>query len=104
VNQQFRIQKFHTCVPGPVTAANDSVALAKLIAAVGGGPVPSELHSLWNVLATEVTALGTMRFSNIPETGLVLDGTPYANLSFVEGETLHYKPSNAAATAGAAKP
>jgi len=93
VNQQFRIQKFMTCVPGPAGAANDLVALAKLIAAVGGATLPGELHALWNTLATEVAALGTMRFANIPETGLVLDATPFAGLPFIEGETLHFKPA-----------
>jgi NADH-quinone oxidoreductase subunit G len=96
VNQQFRIQKFVTCVPGPVGATNDLAVLAKLVAAAGGPAVPSDLHALWNTLAAEVPALGTMRFGNIPETGLLLDATPFAGLPFVEGETLHYKPAAAA--------
>ncbi len=99
VNQQFRIQKFLTCVPGPAGAASDLVVLSKLVAAVGGAALPAELHALWNVIATEVAALGAMRFANIPETGLVLDGTPFASLAFPEGETLHYKPAAAAAKA-----
>ncbi len=103
VNQQFRIQKFLTCVPGPAGATSDLVVLAKLQAAVAGGTaaaLPGELHAFWNAHAAEVPALGTMRFANIPETGLVLDATPFAGLAFPEGETLHYKPA-APATAAA---
>jgi NADH-quinone oxidoreductase subunit G len=33
-----------------------------------------------------------MTFANLPETGLLLDRTPWAALPFPEGETLHYKP------------
>jgi NADH-quinone oxidoreductase subunit G len=33
-----------------------------------------------------------MNFANLPETGLLLDGTPFASLPFVEGDGLHFKP------------
>lgn len=99
VNQQFRLQKFFKCVPGPAGATEDLAVLAKLVAAVGGASVPGELHALWTVLANEVAALKTVTFANLPETGLLLDPTPYAALSFVEGETFHYKPAAAAAVA-----
>ena len=101
VNQQFRVQKFLKGVPGPLGAVDDIVALAKLTAAVGGAALPGELHALWTVLAAEVPALGTMTFANLPETGLLLDATPFAALPFVEGETFHYKPASAAASAPA---
>ena len=96
VNQQFRIQRFHPCVPGPAGAADDLVALGKLVAAVGGAPVPTELHALWSVLVTEVGALKNVTLASLPDTGLLLDPTPFAGLPFVEGETLHYKPAAAA--------
>ncbi|WP_414663572.1 molybdopterin-dependent oxidoreductase [Horticoccus sp. 23ND18S-11] len=101
VNQQFRLQKFFKCVPGPAGATDDLAVLAKLITAVGGAAVPGELHALWTVLANDVAALKTITFANLPETGLLLDATPYAALSFVEGETFHYKPATAAAVATA---
>jgi NADH-quinone oxidoreductase subunit G len=99
VNQQFRIQKFAAAVPGPAGASNDLVVLAKLLAAVGGPALASDVHGLWNTIATSVPALGTMLYKNIPETGLVLDATAWAALPFVEGETLHYKPAAAAVAA-----
>ena len=99
VNQQFRVQKFFKCVPGAAGATDDLAVLAKLVAAVGGGVVPGELHALWTAMAAEVPALGTITFANLPETGLLLDATPFAALPFVEGETFHYKPAAAPAVA-----
>lgn len=98
VNQQFRIQKFAKAVPGVAGATYDLVVLAKLIAAVGGGEVAGEINALWKAIAAEVPALGTMTYQNIPGDGLLLDGTPFAALPFVEGATLHYQPA-AVATA-----
>jgi NADH-quinone oxidoreductase subunit G len=99
VNQQFRIQKFYAAVPGPQGATNDLVVLAKLVAATGAPAPASEVHALWPAIAAAVPALSTMLYKNIPDTGLLLDSTPWAGLSFIEGETLHYKPSAATAAA-----
>jgi NADH-quinone oxidoreductase subunit G len=93
VNQQFRIQKFFKCVPGPLGATDDLVVLAKLISALGGAGVPSEVHALWPVIAAEVGVLQTITFANLPETGLLLDATSFAAFPFVEGATLHFKPA-----------
>jgi NADH-quinone oxidoreductase subunit G len=96
INQQFRIQKFIQAVPPLAGAHNDIAALAALSAAAGSA-VPSEIGTLWPVIAAEVPALATMLYKNIPETGLLLDSTPWAGLPFAEGETLHYKPAAPAA-------
>ena len=93
VNQQFRIQKFYAAVPAPQGATNDLVVLAKLVASTGTHPPASEVHALWPAIATAVPALSTMLYKNIPDTGLLLDATPWAGLPFVEGETLHHKPA-----------
>jgi NADH-quinone oxidoreductase subunit G len=92
VNQQFRLQKFLKAVPGAAGATDDLTILAKLVAAAGGTTLPAEINALWRVIAAEIPALATMTFANLPETGLLLDRTPWAALPFPEGETLHYKP------------
>ncbi len=99
VNQQFRIQKFAKAVPAPATAVDDSVALAKLIGAVGGAAVPTELSALWAAMAAAVPVLATVTYANLPETGLLLDRTAWASLPFSEGETLHHQPAPAEAKA-----
>jgi NADH-quinone oxidoreductase subunit G len=37
--------------------------------------------------------LSAISFRGIPETGLVLDGTPWAALAFAEGAGLHFRPA-----------
>ncbi|MFI5355696.1 MAG: 2Fe-2S iron-sulfur cluster-binding protein [Opitutales bacterium] len=97
VNQQFRLQKFARAVPPAAGATDDLVVLAKLVAAAGGPKLPADLLGLWAVLAAEIPALATTTYANLPATGLLLDGAPYATLPFVEGETLHFKPAVATA-------
>ena len=89
INQQFRLQRFHKAVPGPVGAIDDLVALSRL----AGGSAPADLHAVWRELPAAVPALRDASFSGVPEGGLLLDSTPYASLPFVEGETLHFKPA-----------
>ena len=101
VNQQFRIQKFAKAVPGPEGAIDDLVALANLVAAVGGAAIASDLTGLWAALSAEVPVLAGLSYAKIPATGTVLDGAAWAGLPFVEGETLHYKPAAAPAAANA---
>lgn len=98
VNQQFRLQKFAKAVPGPVGVADDLVVLSKLATAAGatGGPA-GDISSVWAALSASVAGLGPISYANLPETGLLLDATPFAGLPFVEGETLHYKPAAPAA-------
>ncbi|MBL9194687.1 MAG: (2Fe-2S)-binding protein [Opitutaceae bacterium] len=97
VNQQFRLQKVAKAVPGVAGAFDDLVVLARLVTAAGGPAVNPELHSLWSLLTAEVRALSTVTYRTLPETGLLLDSTPWQGLPFVEGETLHYKPAKAEA-------
>ncbi len=100
VNQQFRLQKFARAVPGPQGATDDLIVLAKL-ATAAGATVPSDLGSVWKLLAAEIPNLAPITYANLPETGLLLDSTPFAALPFVEGETLHFKPAAAGAPATA---
>ncbi len=93
VNQQFRLQKFSKAVPGPQGVADDLATLAHLASAAGAKGVSAELGTLWSVIAREVKALETTTYANLPDTGLLLDATPWAGLPFVEGATLHFKPA-----------
>jgi NADH-quinone oxidoreductase subunit G len=97
VNQQFRIQRFARAVPGVAGATDDLLVLSRLVAAAGGPLLGADVGDLWPVIAAEVPALATMNYGNIPDTGLLLDATPWAALAFVEGPGLHYKPGAARA-------
>ena len=92
VNQQFRIQKFAAAVPPASGATDDLAVLAQLIGAAGKTGAPATVDAVWAALAAAVPALGTMAYRNIPDTGLLLDGSPWASLPFAEAESLHFKP------------
>jgi NADH-quinone oxidoreductase subunit G len=93
VNQQFRIQRFARCVPPIEGATDDLLVLARLAAAAGGPTLGADVGTLWPALASGVPALGTMSYSDIPDTGLLLDSAPWSGLPFAEGATLHFKPA-----------
>ncbi len=92
INQQFRLQKFEAAVPGPAGAADDRAILGAILAACGAPAPAPDLNGLWRAIAAAVPALQNALYSNIPDTGLLLDRTPWAGLPFVEGESLHFKP------------
>ncbi len=93
VNQQFRIQRFARSVPPVEGATDDLVVLARLVSAAGGPSLGTDIGTLWPALSSEVPALGTMSYANIPDTGLLLDASPWSGLPFAEGATLHFKPA-----------
>jgi NADH-quinone oxidoreductase subunit G len=94
INQQFRIQKFLAAVPGPAGAIDAISAIAGLL---GAGAPATDFNALWEALAAETPGLGAIRFANIPDTGLLIDATPWAHLPFAEGKSLHYQPAPKAA-------
>jgi NADH-quinone oxidoreductase subunit G len=96
VNQQFRLQKFAAAVPGAPGATDELTVLAGLVAAAGGAAAPASLDAVWARLAAEVPGLGPIHYRTLPDTGLLLDPTPWTGLNFVEGSTLHHQPAKAA--------
>ncbi len=99
INQQFRLQKFAKAVPGPAGATDDLVVLDQLLAAIGGEATDGDLKSVWASLNAAVPALATVTYANLPATGLLLDSSAWAGLSFPEGESLHFNPAAAEASA-----
>jgi NADH-quinone oxidoreductase subunit G len=93
VNQQFRIQKFAAAVPGPSGAADDLETLSLLANGVGGAAPGGNLRSVWAALAAEAPALAAITYDTLPDTGLLIDGTPWAGLVFAEGAGLHFTPT-----------
>jgi NADH-quinone oxidoreductase subunit G len=93
INQQFRIQRFAKAVPAATGAKDDLVVLSKLVLAAGGPALGSDVGVLWGTISSEIPALGTMTYGNIPDTGLLVDGSAWSGLAFTEGATLHFKPA-----------
>jgi NADH-quinone oxidoreductase subunit G len=95
VNQQFRLQKFAAAVPGAPGATDDLTVLAGLVAAAGGTAAPASVDAVWARLAAEVPGLGPIHYRTLPDTGLLLDPTPWTGLNFIEGPSLHHQPAKA---------
>jgi len=93
INQQFRVQKFYAAVPGPQGATDDLLLLAQLIEGCGNGTPPRSVEEVWSELAPQVPALAGLTWAAIPPTGKLIDGAAWADLPFVEGATLHFKPA-----------
>lgn len=93
VNQQFRLQKFARAVPGPLGVSDDLAILTRLLAAVGGSELGATLEAVWQSLAAAVPACAGINHAAIPDTGLLLDGTPWSSLRFPEGASLHFSPT-----------
>ena len=104
INQQFRLQKFHAAIPGLSGTVNDLDVLTRLLAAVGGAKLLSDVASIWAGLSAEIQTLAGLSFATIPDTGKVIDGAAFAALPFSEGEALHYKPATKSVAAVIAKP
>ena len=101
VNQQFRLQKSAAAVPDLAGASDDLVVLDRLVIAAGGNSAGATVGAVWTALSAEIAQLTTVTFANLSKQGLLLDGSAWASLPFVEGETLHYKPAAAASVAQA---
>jgi NADH-quinone oxidoreductase subunit G len=99
INQQFRIQKFNAAIPPLAGTNGDMITLAKLLAALGGPSGFGDLTRVWQAIAEEISILTGVSFAGLPEEGLLLNATDFANLPFAEAETLHYKPVAAPAAA-----
>jgi NADH-quinone oxidoreductase subunit G len=97
INQQFRIQKFARAVPGVAGATDDLEVLARLSAALSGTAPGSTVTTIWPSLAAAVPALAGLSHATIPETGVLLNASPWSALPFIEGQTLHYQPAALAA-------
>ncbi|MDP0499785.1 MAG: 2Fe-2S iron-sulfur cluster-binding protein [Verrucomicrobiota bacterium JB022] len=100
VNQQFRVQKFHQAVAGPVGTLFGLSTFTKLYAALTGeSPYAPSPAAIWSHLAAEVPELAGLRYQDIPGTGKVLDASRFAQVPFREGKSLHYTPAAEAANA-----
>ncbi len=94
INQQFRIQKFSAAVPVVEGAGTDLELLSSLIQRVTGQvEVPANVDQVWDWISKEVSLLENLSWKKIPSSGLLLDGSAFAHLPFIEGASLHYQPA-----------
>lgn len=99
VNQQFRIQRFHKVIPGPVGSMDDLVALAGIMTHLSGESFPSTVGAIWECIAQTGSIFEGLSFKGITDAGKQLDGSAFDGLAFVEGKSLHFEPKREAAVA-----
>jgi NADH-quinone oxidoreductase subunit G len=100
INQQFRLQKFNSSVPGPAQAMDDLGILARLISGATATSLgAADVDAVWTELSKHVATLGGLSWASLPSNGKLIDGTAWAGLPFVEGETMHFKPAAKTAVA-----
>ena len=93
INQQFRVQRFSTAVPGPSGVAPDLVILARLLGALQGSkPMAVAPDEVWTHMSAEVVQLAGLSLASLPAEGQLIDGSRWEGLAFVEGASLHHEP------------
>ncbi len=94
LNQQFRLQTFHTAVPGPAGIRPDIDSLGKLLHCLDPETIPpSNTVDIWASMSSGIPQFAGVSVENIPKTGLLIDGSQWAQLPFIEGKSLHYDPA-----------
>lgn len=94
INQQFRVQKFHRAVPGPSGVLTTLTLLSRLTALITNEAAPAaQPGGVWRQMAPLVAAFKNLSWETIPDEGVVVDGSAYRDLPFVEGKSLHYDPA-----------
>ncbi|MBQ6705249.1 MAG: (2Fe-2S)-binding protein [Opitutales bacterium] len=93
VNQEFRLQKFEVAVPGAKGTENDLIILSTLAARASSGVVlDNSLASVWEKLRAACSVLAGIDSAKIPDTGTLLDASPWANIAFPETGSLKWAP------------
>lgn len=93
INQEFRLQKFEIAVPGIKGTENDLTILSTLAARASSSVVTdNSVASVWEKLRAACPALAEIDYAKIPDTGTLLDASPWANIAFPETGSLKWAP------------
>ncbi|MEM8868610.1 MAG: 2Fe-2S iron-sulfur cluster-binding protein [Verrucomicrobiota bacterium] len=94
INQNFRLQRFQRAIPGPAGVVADHIVLEEIVVQLTQAkPEARLLDQVWERMDSEVEAFSGIRWSQIPEEGVVLDAGAYAELAFIEAKNLKYDPA-----------
>ncbi|MGB0743163.1 MAG: 2Fe-2S iron-sulfur cluster-binding protein [Opitutales bacterium] len=94
INQNFRLQKFKTAIPGPAGIQPDYMVLDKISAPLAEEkPVAVTLDIVWERIAQKLEAVeDTQTWRGISDEGIVLAPGALIELPFVETKNFKYDP------------
>ena len=96
VNQEFRLQKFDAAVPGLAGTEDDLVVLSVLAARASSSVIgDASVGAVRKALRASCPALAAVDFDAVPDTGTLLDASPWAHIAFPETGSLVWKPKKA---------
>lgn len=95
VNQNFRLQKFKSAVPGPAGIQPDFMVLDQIAAELANEKAtPVTLDALWLRIAGQLDAIDDAQtWRGIPDEGLALRPGALLELPYVETKNLKYDPA-----------
>lgn len=94
VNQEFRLQKFEPAIPGVQGTESDLLILATLAARASSSVAKDvSVPAIWERLRADCPALAAVDYAGIPDTGTLLDASPWAGVEFPETGSLKYVPA-----------
>ena len=94
INQEFRLQKFEAAIPG-IKGTESDLTILSTLAARASSSVATDVSvaSVWEKLRAACPALANVDYAKIPDTGTLLDASPWANIAFPETGSLKWKPA-----------
>ena len=94
INQEFRLQKFEAASPG-IKGTESDLTILSTLAARASSSVATDVSvaSVWEKLRAACPVLANVDYAKIPDTGTLLDASPWANIAFPETGSLKWKPA-----------
>ncbi len=92
INQQFRLQRFNQCVPGPAGLLPSILVLHQVIEQLADGKMEApSLNQIWDEISKSIPQFENISYKSIPKLGQQLDASAFENVDFCEADGLHYK-------------
>ena len=94
INQEFRLQKFEAAISG-IKGTESDLTILSTLAARASSSVATDVSvaSVWEKLRAACPVLANVDYAKIPDTGTLLDASPWANIAFPETGSLKWKPA-----------
>ena len=97
INQNFYLQKFNQAIPAPIGLFAERFILGHLLSILevpGFTDARITMEDLWNKISLSIKELNKVKWSNIPDSGCLIDSSAWKHCKFIETKNLKYNPEN----------